>query len=113
MQRLGKNLDGYRGEGIDIKSVLDEIKAVALSTGWHPDHFSIPNGAELLAYRRNGKNLRRFYLSTGIHGDEPAGPLAVLQLLQEASWPDDVDLWLCPCLNLTGFPLNTRESASG
>ncbi len=29
----------------------------------------------------------RIYISTGIHGDEPAGPLAALQLLQENRWP--------------------------
>jgi len=53
---------------------------------------------------------RKLYLSTGIHGDEPAGPLAVRQLLQEDRWPDHADIWLCPCLNPTGFPLNRREN---
>ena len=56
---------------------------------------------------------KRIYISTGIHGDEPGGPLAVLQLLQENRWPADADIWLCPCLNPTGFPLNTRENAQG
>ena len=28
-------------------------------------------------------------------------------------WPDVADLWLCPCLNPTGFPLNRRENADG
>ncbi len=48
-----------------------------------------------------------------MHGDEPAGPLAVLRLLQEDDWPGDAAIWLCPCLNPTGFPLNRRENASG
>jgi len=55
----------------------------------------------------------RIYLSTGIHGDEPAGPLAVRRLLQEDAWPPGVDLWLCPCLNPTGFELNRRENWAG
>ncbi len=55
----------------------------------------------------------RVYISTGIHGDEPAGPLAALQLLQEDCWPKDAALWMCPCLNPTGFPLNRRENAQG
>lgn len=114
MMRLGKNLGGYYGEQIDIQALLDELQKTALGTGWKRDSFTIPNGAELLAYRRIGRNAhRRLYLSTGIHGDEPAGPCAILQLLRENIWPDHVDIWLCPCLNLTGFPLNTRESAEG
>ncbi|HMO66293.1 MAG TPA: M14 family metallocarboxypeptidase, partial [Verrucomicrobiota bacterium] len=44
---------------------------------------------------------------------EPAGPLAVRQLLEEDAFPADADLWLCPCLNPTGFPRNTRENAAG
>ena len=28
-------------------------------------------------------------------------------------WPDDAEIWLCPCLNPTGFPRNTRENAGG
>jgi hypothetical protein len=55
----------------------------------------------------------RIYISTGIHGDEPAGPLAARRLLQEDRWPAYADLWLCPCLNPTGFPRNTRENAQG
>ncbi|MBA4146893.1 MAG: M14 family metallocarboxypeptidase [Verrucomicrobia bacterium] len=114
MQRLDKNLGGYRGEGIDIQKVLEDIKIAAEQTGWRPDSFSIPNGQDLVAYHRRGtKPQNRLYLSTGIHGDEPAGPLAILEMLRENHWPDHIDLWLCPCINLTGFPLNTRENASG
>jgi len=53
------------------------------------------------------------YISTGIHGDEPAGPLAARRLLQENAWPAGLNLWLCPCLNPIGFALNRRESAEG
>ncbi len=114
MQRLGQNIGGYRGEGIDIQSVLEQVKLAAAAHGWHRDSIVIPNGSELVAYRRRhdgGK--KRVYLSTGIHGDEPAGPLAILKLLQENHWPDHIDVWLCPCINLTGFPLNKRENALG
>jgi hypothetical protein len=52
-------------------------------------------------------------LSSGIHGDEPAAPLAMRLLLRENDWPADAELWVCPCLNPTGFPKNTRKSAAG
>jgi hypothetical protein len=57
--------------------------------------------------------LRRIYLSTGIHGDEPAGPLAIRELLIADRWPANAELRICPCLNPTGFPLNQRENAAG
>ena len=114
MQRLGKNSGGYQGEGIDLPEILRDIGNLANKTGWHRDFFSIPNGADLLAFRRQSCAPRRkLYISTGIHGDEPAGPLAVRELLRENYWPDTVDIWLCPCLNPTGFPLNRRENVQG
>jgi hypothetical protein len=65
--------------------------------------------------RRTGITDRvpRIYISTGIHGDEPAGPLAVRQLLRENAWPAGLDLYLCPCLNPTGFTMNRRENHEG
>ena len=69
---------------------------------------------ELLALQRQTPGARRnLYLSTGIHGDEPAGPAAVQCLLEENRWPSDANLFLCPCLNPSGFALNRRESAAG
>ena len=34
-------------------------------------------------------------------------------MLQENRWPAHADVWLLPCLNPTGFPLNRRENANG
>ena len=127
MQRLGKNISSYSGETIDIDAVLRDCVAAARFHGWaideiHPApklilgftrHASRPPSAVLL--RRTGITDRvpRIYISTGIHGDEPAGPLAVRQLLRENAWPAGLDLYLCPCLNPTGFTMNRRENHEG
>ncbi len=51
------------------------------------------------------------YLSAGIHGDEPAGPLAALELLRGGQLDDG---WIiCPALNPTGLAAATRENAEG
>ncbi len=107
MRRSGKNVGGYFGETLDIESVLEKIALAAAGKNWERD-------AAFLAYTRGTPSARmRVYISTGIHGDEPAGPLAAPQLLQEDCWPKDAALWMCPCLNPTGFPLNRRENAQG
>ncbi len=117
MQRLGKNHGGYFGETIDVRAVLSEIGIAARQHEWSSDIFHSDGEFNWLALRRTPSPITdhtsRVYISTGIHGDEPAGPLAVLQLLQENQWSDDVELWLCPCLNPTGFLLNRRENADG
>jgi hypothetical protein len=113
MQRLGRNNGRYHGETIDIEQVLREVHEAAAEFGWESEVFFKAETFELRGYRRlspgSDKNI---YLSSGIHGDEPAGPLAVQRLLAENRWPD-ANLWLVPCLNPTGFRLNTRENGAG
>lgn len=114
MQRLGKNIGKYLGEGIDIVRVLAEMEKAAEARDWKSETFFEADGYRMMAFKRTVPNAeKRIYISTGIHGDEPAGPLAMLQLLQEHRWPKNADIWLCPCLNPTGFPLNSRENAQG
>jgi murein peptide amidase A len=113
-QRFGKNQGGYFGECIDIRAVLDDARAAATEHRWNIETLVAREGVELLVLRRAvNKPTRRIYISAGIHGDEPAGPLAARELLRANDWPDCADIWLCPCLNPTGFPLNKRKCALG
>ncbi len=150
LRRLGKNINGYCGETIELEAVLSDCLTAAEEHGWVVEevragevrlHFLMRGVGQtrLKPAQRNSPHLepqtnpphpnpspkgegdqtfgmpdvKRVYLSTGIHGDEPAGPLAVRRLLQENRWPEDLGLWLCPCLNPSGFPLNRRENAAG
>jgi predicted deacylase len=119
VRRLGRNSSGYFGERIDIAAVVCECEAAAKRHGWTVEEIQ-PAANRLLGFTRVGprqtgaiRSRPGVYLSTGIHGDEPAGPLAMRQLLQEDLWPQGLDLWLCPCLNPAGFVLNRRENAVG
>jgi hypothetical protein len=116
VQKLDKNHGGYRGETIDIRAVLRDIQAAAQAHSWASEIFHDTGEFKLLALHRTCRDeakRRRIYLSTGIHGDEPACPLAALRLLQENQWPANAELWFCPCLNPAGFVLNRRENAGG
>ncbi|HVK58620.1 MAG TPA: M14 family metallocarboxypeptidase [Candidatus Kapabacteria bacterium] len=113
MERLGKNQGRYHGETIDIDKVQREIRAAAELHGWQSEIFYKSIGAELCGYHRTSRSAKQnVYLSSGIHGDEPAGPLAILELLRSNEWPE-ANLWLVPCVNPNGFRLNTRENAEG
>jgi predicted deacylase len=119
VQKPGKNHGGYHGETIDIRAVLRDIEIAAQQHGWTFEIFGRQGDFNLLALHRvplsirNPQSAIRIYLSSGIHGDEPAGPLAALRLLRENQWPANAELWFCPCLNPMGFVLNRRESVDG
>lgn len=116
MQRLDKNIHGYSGEAIDIEAAVCDCVAAAKTSGWiieeiHPAPKRIVGLSRLAPRAQHPAPC--IYISAGIHGDEPAGPLAVRQLLQQNSWPPGLNIWLCPCLNPTGFALNRRENREG
>jgi len=116
MQKLGKNHGGYHGETIDIRAVLCDVKIAAQKFGWTSEFFYKIGDLDLVALSKKSHiphSTSRIYISTGIHGDEPAGPLAALKLLQENHWPDNAEIFLLPCLNPEGFILNTRGNAAG
>lgn len=125
MQRLGINHGAYHGERINIRAVLRDIADAAWAHGWAVETFHRSGDWEWFALHRppvasdtshpapDTSPAPRLYISTGIHGDEPAGPLALLQLLRENRWPADAEIFLVPCLNPFGFETNRRENAQG
>ena len=117
MQKLGKNHGGYHGDTIDIRALLREVETAAHLHSWQSEIFHEQGELKLVALRRPASvgqlPAARIYISAGIHGDEPAGPLAALRLLRENRWPDNAEIILLPCLNPIGFTLNRRENAEG
>jgi len=110
--RLGVNRAGYRGERIDAASLLKEIRFLA-NRHRFTEHVSLAGAHELVFLSRLGRPGPRCYLSAGIHGDEPAGLVALRDLIRDNAWPDDLNLGICPCLNPQGCELGTRENAAG
>jgi hypothetical protein len=113
-QRFGRNTGSYLGDTINIDAVLREISEAATADHWSPDSFETDDHLIIPAWiRRCDQPSARLYISAGIHGDEPAGPLAVRELIRRLQWPENMEVWVCPCLNPTGFPLNRRENIHG
>jgi len=118
MQRLGKNHGGYFGDKINVQSVLRDLAAAAARHGWKSGSLYSTDDLDWLCLARcpdadTPRLAPRIYISAGIHGDEPAGPLAALQLLRDDHWPPNIEIVLCPCLNPVGFKQNVRENGQG
>jgi len=94
--------------------VAAQFDAAGLAAGFRIEKFGEIAGFPLLALTRRTPGPRpRIYLSAGIHGDEPAPPLALLRLLERGFF-DARAVWLiCPLLNPVGLAANTRENAGG
>lgn len=52
-------------------------------------------------------------ICAGVHGDEPAGPDALLRLVRDRQLDARYFYRLWPCTNPTGYAAGTRESAEG
>jgi predicted deacylase len=93
---------------------LREFSAAARAAGFSAERFGQVQGYPLAAYTKSSPTPRpRIYLSAGIHGDEPAPPRALLQLLQEGSLDDRYGWSICPLLNPAGMAAGTRENRAG
>ncbi len=120
-KRLGRNNGRYQGETIEIGRVVENCGQIGAANGWSQEWISAGPGVQILALSRvaplaplgSVPRRRRVYLSAGIHGDEPAGPRALEELLERDCWPRDLDLWVIPCLNPGGFVKGTRENPDG
>ena len=66
----------------------------------------------LAADRRVDKNI---LIAGGIHGDEPAGPSAILRFLERDNSPllQHFKFLILPCINPYGYVHNTRENKKG
>jgi hypothetical protein len=99
---------------LDPRDFAERIQAVARTAGFRVEPFGEITGLPLFALTRRTVGPRpRIYLSAGIHGDEPAPPLALLDLIERGAFDTRAVWFLCPLLNPVGFLRRTRENAEG
>ena len=89
-----------------------ELATCAAARGFHGETLHGSPAGDLEVWQRPGPG-RRVYVSAGIHGDEPAGPLALLEWLREERPDEQVHWVLCPTLNPEGLAEGRREHPSG
>lgn len=97
---------------IDPPALAAQFASAARTAGFRVEQFGTHAGTPLFSLTKRTPGPRpRIYLSAGIHGDEPAPPLALLALLAAGIFDERAVWFLCPLLNPAGFLRATRENA--
>lgn len=71
------------------------------------------SGRALLRADIGGAGRQSVAIAAGVHGDEPAGPWALLQLVERGELRSEFAYRLWPCTNPSGFSARTRTNADG
>jgi predicted deacylase len=100
-----------------IKKLLNRLQEAGQCAGFRVEQFGQIDGYSLLAMTRPAlkatDDAPHTYISAGIHGDEPAGPQAILELLEAQAFPLTHSFSLCPLLNPAGMAAGLRENPQG
>lgn len=99
-----------------VESWLADLTRLAGDRGCEVVQWGASHGLPLVGFHRPAAKpdpAGRIYLSAGIHGDEPAGPLAVEDLLRRDLLDSEFAWTICPLLNPAGYRAGTRENLHG
>ncbi len=72
------------------------------------EQIGLANQYSILKTVINPSIKRTLLITAGIHGDEPAGPIALTQFVERGSFPFNLRLIILPLLNPSGFAKKSR-----
>ncbi|HKB90362.1 MAG TPA: succinylglutamate desuccinylase/aspartoacylase family protein, partial [Opitutaceae bacterium] len=98
----------------DVAAFIETFRSAALKAGFACEQYGEIHGYPLLAFTKSGAgDGPAIYLSSGIHGNEPAPPRALLRLIERNFFDARVSWAICPMLNPTGMHRDVRENFQG
>ena len=98
---------------VEVINYLERFACAADRAGFKREVLAEVGGFSIPAYTKSAEGLPVIYLSSGVHGDEPAGPLALLEMLEDGFFEQPVNWLICPLLNPVGLTKGTRENGEG
>ncbi len=99
--------------GFDVRSYMEKVDKLMLESGAVSEVYGEIDGYELVGYDLMRGDYPVVYISTGIHGDELAGPESLLSLLEGGLLDRPLSFHVCPMLNPIGCVAGTRENGRG
>lgn len=97
------------------ESILARLEHPGFAAEWGREVIGMQRGLPVYRMRREGgrPEARRMYVSAGIHGDEPAGPLALIELIEEGFDFFGIGVEMFPALNPDGLRAGARTNIYG
>lgn len=103
-----------KASAFDPLDFAQRFASAATARGFRAEPLVEVAGVPLVAYTKRTPGPRpRIYVSSGIHGDEPATPESLLHMLESELFDVRATWFLCPLLNPTGYLRGTRETDVG
>ena len=107
-------METVKAAPFDPREFVNRFAETASRDGFRAETMTEIDGCPLIALtKRTAGSRPRIYLSSGVHGDEPAAPLALLELLERGVFDARAVWFLVPMLNPSGFPRGVRENLAG
>lgn len=100
---------------MNVQHLLECLRTAAKKEGFEVGALGAIGAYLLPTLHRDSesKDAPHLYLSGGVHGDEPAGPLALLDLLRNRRLSRSIEWSILPVINPTGLAVRSRENANG
>ena len=105
-------MSAVKAAPFDPAALAARFEGAGARAGFRTEVFGTADRGPLVALTKRTPGPRpRIYLSAGIHGNEPAPPLALLALLESGALDSRAVWFLCPILNPDGLSRGTRGNA--
>jgi hypothetical protein len=99
---------------MNVEALSERIKEAANLAGFNLSYYGKMDGIGLpVLERKCSDDAPEIYISSGVHGDEPAPPMAVLEMLKLKGFPESANYTIFPLINPTGLQAGTRENRDG
>ena len=98
---------------MDTHALAKRCREAAKKRGFSEEILLETQCGPVLGFKRIKAGAPVVYLSSGIHGDEPSGPNAICELLENDQLDSEKSWLVCPMMNPTGLAAGTRETAKG
>ena len=112
--RYGVVSEKYVPTPLNSRALVELYKTVGEERGFAITTVAADGDLEVIGmWKETGSTLPYVYISAGIHGNEPAPPIAILKLLREGFFSDSVNWVICPVMNPYGLSKATRRNKEG
>ena len=95
---------------MNYKNYVDRLISACKDRKWKIHRKKLNMDYNFLSIRINEGAEKSVCFSAGIHGDEPAGPEAMLKFIENSEVPEDVFVMLFPVVNPWGFDKKVRTN---